>query len=265
MSEMKCQEFQERLGEVASERGREAGLRQRAEAHAARCQPCAARWQAQLALNERLREFAAATSLLPAPHVRQHLHAALAAQRQPVAGLRSAPVVDLAAVRGARWRLSTAPRGAWLAAAAGLALLALTTMFWQRFGSSVERTHTEEFTVVAPAPLLPPAPPVAPPLTARLPVDQVVPAKTPVRHLARRARGLELALAQEETSSDFVPLTLAVDERALENRTLVRLAVPRARLVALGLPLPVHGDREMVNAEVMLGDNGVAYAIRLVR
>ena len=45
----------------------------------------------------------------------------------------------------------------------------------------------------------------------------------------------------------------------------MRLEVPRARLIAMGLPLRVEADREMINAEVMMGDNGVAYAIRFVR
>lgn len=260
---MKCQEFQERLSELASEVELEAGLRARAEAHTARCETCAARWLAQRALQARLQEFAAATRELPAPHVRQRLRAVLAEQQQ-IAAVPGAPVVDLAAARAARQASPGVPRWGWLAAAAMFTLVALSLNFWQRLTSLSEPSSKEEMTLAVPAPALPALPVVITP-QLNYEVSKPRPVKAAVHEPNRRLRRLELAQVQEETNNEFVPLTLAVDERALENPTLVRLEVPRARLVALGLPLPVHGDREMVNAEVMLGDNGVAYAIRVVR
>jgi hypothetical protein len=260
---MNCQEFAERISELASDGRLESGVRPRAQAHAAHCSHCAARLAAQRALNARLREFAAATSQLPAPRVRQQLHAALAAQRpEPVAS--AAPVVELVAYRESRRRFGSAARWGWLAAAAVLALAALTVTFWQR----ARQAGPEEFNAAfpTPAPVLPPLPhvgatPRAPQVQAVQPALQVTVQSRP----ARRKPVLRQSGVQEELSSEFVPLTLAVDERALANRTFVRLEVPRARLVALGLPLSVHSDREMVQAEVMMGDNGVAYAIRLVQ
>jgi hypothetical protein len=260
---MNCQVFIERLGELASVRGLDEDVRQSAQAHAARCRPCAARLAAQQALNERLQEYAAATSQMPAPPARQRWQAALAEQRQ-VSGAPVAPVVELADFRAKRQLLGSAPRWTWLAAAAVLALAALTVIFWQRLGPVSTLSVSEEFSaavpqpeLVSPAPVVPPPPVMQPRETAQV--------ETVVRRAPRRTRGLERAIASEESNAEFFPLTLAVDERALENRTVVRLEVPRARLVALGLPLPVHSDREMVNAEVMMGDNGVAYAIRVVR
>jgi hypothetical protein len=62
-----------------------------------------------------------------------------------------------------------------------------------------------------------------------------------------------------------VPLTFAGETKALENGFIVRVEVPRSTLIAMGLPLNVERHEEAVKADVMMGDNGVAYAIRVVR
>ena len=69
---------------------------------------------------------------------------------------------------------------------------------------------------------------------------------------------------QDEVASEFVPLTPAMDEKAIENGLIVRVEVPRSKLIAMGLPLHLEGQ-EKINTEVVMGENGVAYAIRVVR
>jgi hypothetical protein len=69
---------------------------------------------------------------------------------------------------------------------------------------------------------------------------------------------------RDEVASVFVPLTAAMDEKAIENGMIVRLEVPRSKLIAMGLPLHLEGQ-EKINTEVVMGENGVAYAIRVVR
>jgi hypothetical protein len=251
---MKCQEFKELLNDLASDRLMDAAARKSALAHQAVCPSCAEQLTRQRALTADLRAFAEATETLrAAPRVKQQLRAALLEQH--AAPVTSAPVIALASFKKTK---ATGPHWAWAAAAAAVLLLCGALWAVWRPANQVALEHL--------AISNPPAPPVAPPPQTPPPVTMLrpQPAKA-ARRAPQRNQTLVQATLEEENEADFVPLTLAVDERALENRTLVRLEVPRTRLVALGLPLPAHGASETVNAEVMMGDDGVAYAIRLIR
>jgi hypothetical protein len=68
----------------------------------------------------------------------------------------------------------------------------------------------------------------------------------------RRSTTIDRALEETELASEFVPLTLVADERVLENGTLVRLTVPRARLIAMGVPLQMEAERGQGREKKML-------------
>jgi hypothetical protein len=51
---------------------------------------------------------------------------------------------------------------------------------------------------------------------------------------------------------------------ALDSGLVVRVQVPRSTLISMGLPMNVESSRELVKADVVVGDDGVARAIRLV-
>ena len=67
-----------------------------------------------------------------------------------------------------------------------------------------------------------------------------------------------------ESVTEFVPL-LASSAPPLTSGQLVRVRVPRSALTALGLPLNLAHAGESVQADVLVGDDGLARAIRLVR
>ena len=245
---MNCREFDNLLNELATDRLTDAIARKRALVHAGACEQCAASLSAQRVLTTELLEFASETGRQHAPlRVKENLLAALVeGQARPIQ--TSANVLAFRQPRQtAQWA-----RSALAAAAMIFVALALATLYGRRPAAP------------APAQLVAstPATTIAPPSTWPA-VETLMPRAMP--RAPRRQRAPEPVLAEQEIASDFVPLTLATDERALTNGMLVRLEVSRASLIALGLPLRVEGDSETLNAEVMLGDNGVAYAIRLVR
>ena len=67
------------------------------------------------------------------------------------------------------------------------------------------------------------------------------------------------------TSNQYVPLTYLASSTAMESGTVVRVQLSRSALLSLGLPLNADRAGELIKADLVLGDDGVARAIRLVQ
>jgi len=70
------------------------------------------------------------------------------------------------------------------------------------------------------------------------------------------------SIAAEETKTDFIALSYAANT---DSGQIVRVKVPSSMMVSLGVKTNVEKESEMVNAEVVIGDDGLARAIRFVR
>jgi hypothetical protein len=71
---------------------------------------------------------------------------------------------------------------------------------------------------------------------------------------------------EAESVTEFIPLVAgAPSATPLESGQLVRVQLPRAALASLGLPLNAERGNEPVKADVLLGNDGLAHAIRFVR
>lgn len=68
-----------------------------------------------------------------------------------------------------------------------------------------------------------------------------------------------------EIATDFMPLTYDGGALAMDSGHIVRVELPRTALVSMGLPMNFERAGEPVKADVLLGDDGVARAIRFVR
>ncbi len=68
-----------------------------------------------------------------------------------------------------------------------------------------------------------------------------------------------------EVATDFFPLTFTADATAQVSGHLVRVTVPRSAMVAMGLPMNVDRAGELVRADVFIGDDGLARAIRFIQ
>jgi len=79
-------------------------------------------------------------------------------------------------------------------------------------------------------------------------------------------RGVELAMLQAQEDSDgFIPLPNSAGVAADGDEVnLVRMEVPRSAMIALGLDVSVERAEELVEADVMLGSNGIARAVRFL-
>jgi hypothetical protein len=70
---------------------------------------------------------------------------------------------------------------------------------------------------------------------------------------------------RSEYATDFIPLSYGGVLRPMESGEVVRLEMPRSALIAFGLPVNVEQADAPVEAELLLGEDGMARAIRFLR
>ena len=158
-------------------------------------------------------------------------------------------------------------QGCWAMAATAVALMALTG--WYRLHS------------FAPAPMF--APTIArqqlnPLAATALPLpsnqDSLPPPQTAKNKRAVKPSIAALATSRRampanseengEIATDYLPLTYVADGDE-QSGQVVRVEMPRSAMLALGLPVNNESTGAMVKADVIVGDDGLALAIRFVR
>lgn len=68
-----------------------------------------------------------------------------------------------------------------------------------------------------------------------------------------------------EVVTDFIPVAGADMGEPVDSPILVRVKLPRTALVKFGLPMNEERSSEFVKADVVLGNDGLARAIRFVQ
>ena len=293
---MNCQNFETVVGDLARSVPLEARAQTEARAHAASCARCAARLADESALSTGLRALAATSRALSAPpRVEADLLAAFRAASADAPAARAespaAKVVPLARPAKA-WRRG---RVKSFGAAAAAAAAAVTLFVLVRPPQPAPSGHAAVSSApVAPRPLAgvaPSAPRVLTPEAAtsvvnvagRDRVEESVAAAVPrVTNARRAAQARRPAVYQnagggaarpapaadardEEIATDFIPLTQDARLAAAEGAQVVRVELPRTALQRFGLPMNVEQAGGRVKADVLLGYDGVAHAIRFVR
>jgi hypothetical protein len=248
---MNCQDFEKLAPELARNRLLDAVTREQGLAHAEGCERCATLLAEERALLAGVRVVVAEIAGEEAPARVET--ALLAAFRAQTASAASPTVLPLPSQP--RWWSGWKPA----AVAAGILLLiAVTAIFW-RSASSPKPQRDER--AAWPAPTNAPAPPMTPPVDR----DQVVagqPENQPKR-VRRQVSGDDLDEA--EVVTPFFPLREGEDLAALESVRLVRVELPGSALKEVGLPVGPETANEPVIADVVLGQDGLARAIRFVR
>ena len=93
------------------------------------------------------------------------------------------------------------------------------------------------------------------------------PRKPPVRTLrAARRKPVEppkMDAVNGEVATDFIPLVY--DPEPVDRGRVVRVRLPRAALRTFGLPVNEQLSEEPIQADVLLGEDGLARAVRFVR
>lgn len=277
---MNCQNFAEIVFELADERMAilSVATRRAALAHALGCAGCGAQLQAARSLDDALTNVAASEPVAAPARVKQALLVAFEQSRAVAPAVAAAPPVrrepsGLRQLFGWRPRFSLNAGLAWTAAMIliGLASAVLLPRLLNRTDTTRNKTA-----VVMPTP----HPAFKTNETPRSDIARVTPTATPevkpsMRVAAiRRPRtmrpainALPAATAADSATTDlattgYIPLTYTT--AAPQSGMVVRVEVPRASLLAMGLP--VNGERATgnVKADVLMGMDGVALAIKLV-
>jgi len=83
---------------------------------------------------------------------------------------------------------------------------------------------------------------------------------------AMRTRAMKKTLGEKgEEVGEFVAVSYADDlEESKANGQLVRVQLPRSSLVAMGVNIPAGNEAETFKTDLLLGEDGVMRAIRLI-
>ena len=255
---MNCQRFDDVINDVAREQIMDATLRHEAFRHIRECPTCAARLNDEQALTHQLQDFALTTKSMSAPErVEAHLLEAFDSQslvsRQPI---RRAS--------GSRY---------WLAAVAALVLIACALFIarsWQTrppqqagVTNLPERPEADRREASEASSLKPPAEKENQkqhPTAGRT----RSPTYRKERPLAPAANALAANLLNTEITTDFLPVTYGSMANLGAGGQIVRVELPRTTMANFGLPVNMERSDERIKADVLLGVDGLAHAIRFV-
>ena len=252
---MNCQAFERVIIQLASNWMMDANWRRDAQTHASACARCATRLEQERTLNARLAAVAAAESQIKAPdYIRQSLRAAFDAGLAPV----SMPAAAFRAPNNQWW--------GWATAAAVL-LLTVTAVLWRGVKSSGWDVNADQTPGASATPT--PRPAEKQPEIKRqenvapMARNDLASATAPKRRVISRQREVNPAVEFDDDATEFFPLTLVAQTEAAEAEQIVRVEVPRSTLLMWGLPVNAERAGEMVQADVVIGEGGVARAIRI--
>lgn len=270
---MNCKEFNNLVTTLADNRLLEAQRQSEAVEHAAQCSACDARLTAERNLTRALRATAEADRMAAPAHVKTALLQAFAAQTQS----QTASNVIAFPTRAQRFR-------PWAIAAALLLSAVLpAALLWRYARQQVpaptaksEIRPIEQVAAVTPTPTQT-ATPTKPAQVSVKPAGvtsqrvnfKAAPAKFRRASRPRRvaqaqpSRARQTATAAAENYQGFIALTYNRQD-ANEGGMVVRVNVSRATLNSLGLPSNGGNNNEQVKADLLVGDDGVARAIRFV-
>jgi cytoskeletal protein RodZ len=68
-----------------------------------------------------------------------------------------------------------------------------------------------------------------------------------------------------EIATDFMPVSYGDNLNEIDNGRIVRVEMPRSALAQFGIPVNMDRANERIKADVLIGDDGMARAIRFVR
>ncbi|HZF39376.1 MAG TPA: hypothetical protein VE715_11155 [Blastocatellia bacterium] len=265
---MNCSDFETIIIEMARDRLMDASARERGLDHIRRCASCAALLGAERALSCDLRELSAEGA---AEEIPDRIETALlAAFRQQSAAPAPATI---SAIRNRRRSLAVA---ALALLTFGLPLAGLAVwMAPSATPESPERSSVDggvaSTPAVAPTPEKTPeksSPPSPPIVAERQSGRSILSSRSEKRRkrLAAAPHNHRPAndIAQREFVTQFFPVMQGGELIPLDGGRIVRVRMPRSNLIPLGIPFNQERVNETIKADVLLSNDGLARAIRLV-
>jgi hypothetical protein len=271
---MNCQTFEPTVDDLARGQMMEATLRESALAHAEDCERCGERLADERALSFSLRACASAFDTMGAPAtLESNLRSAF---RQRSADQKPAIAAALAPSRTERlmpWAIAAAAAVVTVFAMQAFRLRETPATPLNRASDTIIMSpmtavaFTLGLTTVAVAPPKVGRGTPAQPRSTVAARDDMMLAGYPTARSRnpRPASGPKTTEAAPEIVTDFMPLTYGAALSPNEGGQLVRVELPRSALASMGLPVNVERANERVKADVLLGHDGLARAIRFVR
>jgi hypothetical protein len=243
---MNCQRFDLLVSDLARGQMMEADVRGEALAHADACDNCAARLHDEEALTSSLKSLAAEMASLNAPAEIEFR------------------LVDAFRARAVVARPHQNSRY-WLAAVAAMILIVISVIALRSRTEPpkpITVQQTEQPQVKEEEPLVVEDQKIKPEPEPR---TQEI-AQKPRRRASRRVANSEVANhVNREIATDFMPLGYLNPATLQEGGQIIRVELPRSTLVNFGLPVNMDRYNEKVKADVLLGVDGLARAIRFVQ
>ena len=259
---MNCQRFEELVSELARGQMMDADLRTTALAHSKDCLACTERLCDEQSLTRGLHALASQSeSLRPSSDIEARLLSALRQQHVQVLPLRSRNV----------------SRRYWLAVAAAVLLFvgSVIAINWQQHstpnGEKIVASNSEVTTPSEEKQQTDAEDKRDQTPTAAVQEPQKRVARKQHRRL-RRSQDTEAESEREvvanhasEIATDFIPLGYMNTASLQDGGHIVRVELPRSAMVSFGLPVNMDRLNEKVKADVWLGVDGLAHAIRFVQ
>lgn len=264
---MKCEKFQRVAGQMARNEIMDAQVRAQALAHTTVCKGCAEILGLQSVLSDGLRSLAEHT---------KNAGPGIDLEDKVLAAFRKGTSVVPASAPSGYWRY-------WAAAVAAVLLLAIGLAAWRWYGASVPRqtqqANSREFAPpagssnrhelrVATAGQTPaPKPPKTTPLGKFRPRRKPTARTTQINVARQSLKSLPPATtpAIQEVVTHFVSLGYGSALDLQDGAQMVRVKLPRSALARFGLPMNMDRADEKITADVLVGADGLARAIRFVQ
>ena len=235
---MKCAEYRNDLTELARGTGGKHRQPEEALAHLGKCVRCQGEFGVQLRLNDALARLAAETAGSGAPPALE--------------GLLLAEFSAVHKVAPRNWK----PGFYWLAGVAAACLL----LVWGGWYRGVPSTKARGLPPVLQANVLMPPPGGPAPDTFLRPQK---PAASPSLRPQRRAAPV-LADALPAADEPFVAIPFTAPMGPYERADIVQMDLPVSALIAAGFPLRVSDTGARARADLVVGEDGRARAVRLI-
>jgi hypothetical protein len=253
---MNCKDFENTIHELVSRRV--AGTKKQLEAleHAGHCLWCALRLDEETKLTERLEAFASALQFQRAPaRVEEELLRAFR-ERNPAESAALLGIGGKRLRRGLSWGL---------AFAATVATAWIMIFLWPHIHSGASNHPNRAANHRPPVASEPSRTNVAPVMRAAGPARAALKGAAPQAAYGWSSERTALGGSASELPSDFISLGTCDDSLCMDEATLVRVSLPTEALLAFGLGTGNDYSPEgSVQADVVLGSDGVPFAIRFV-
>lgn len=255
---MNCQTFETILTDLSRNQVMDLSVRDSGLAHTKTCDDCAAKLRDQSSITAGLQQMALLSQSEKASNELEQKLTAAFAQRRVVA---SAPFERASRRQAIRW----------FAAAAVLILTIGGAATWRQISSSGEETlKAPSVAGNNSADDVERSPSSSTPVSAEDSENQAVTKKADSkprtannRRSKRRPTTQNVVEHPREIATSFIP----VSGNALipiDGGLVVRVELPRSALVSFGLPMNMERVDERIKADVVLGNDGLARAIRFI-